>query len=284
MSRPGLPKAMWFIPVVGSLIVAAGRLLRYMRDIMSANVYETGVTYEYPEDFDEDEYTHFISGEEVEEQRDKAEEGTVEGQQGLKGMLELNILRQFVREKVIPYFKGQRDSANGGDHFSVLILLEEPLSSLSGVWTFRPLTDAGTPHVDSKQRTCPSRNMYGNYVVARPQMHRVNQILRIIMLQKVPEIYYEHAEVLLLNEFETLCKMFGRETKVIILFSLLFPCDRCTSELVQKFGHGFRAERPSVQRVVLVFVLFWHRMPFEENWGNFERLKESGFDIVRLHM
>lgn len=296
------PKALWLLPAtLGSMVifVAVGKFLRYMRDVMSANIYETGVIYDHPEDFDEDEHTHF-SLDEAKEQCG-AEKGQLRGKGGFKGVqlgtnrenklhreLELDSLRHFVRSKVIPYFQNQRDSVNGGNHFTVLILLEDSLTSLSGDWAFKPLTDTGTPHVDSRYRTRPPRDMYDNYVVARPQLHRVSKVLKRILFHRVPEVYYEHAEVMLVNEFDTLCEVFeahhGRETKVIILFSWLFPCDRCTSELVQKFGRGFRADHPVVQRVVLVFTVFWCRMPFEENWENFERLRDGGLDVVRVHV
>lgn len=299
------PKALWLLPAsLGSMVifVAVGKLLRYMRDVMSANIYETGIIYDYPEDFDEDDHTH-LSVEcwpEAKEQHG-AEKGQQKGEGRFKGIqpgtnrenmhrqLELDSLRHFVRRKVIPYFQNQRDSVNGGDHFAVLILLEGSLASLStGDWeAFKPLMDTGTPHVDSRHRTRPPRNMYDNYVVARPQLHRVSKVLRQILFHRVPEVFYEHAEVMLLNEFDTLCEVFeehhGCEAKVIILFSWLFPCSRCTSELVHKFGHEFRTEHPAVQRVVVVFAVYWCRMPFEENWENFKRLRDGGLDVVRVN-
>lgn len=291
------PRELWLLPAaLGSVIlfVAAGRLLRYMRDVMSANIYETGVVYDYPEDFNEDDHTYFGLRERLRE-----EGGTNEGRKGhemgegaLNGGLlgrsrgtntELNILRRFIRNEVIPNFQNQRDSVHGGNHFTVLILLE---NCLSGNWTFKPLSSTGAPYVDSRYCTRPPRDIYDNYVVARPQLHRVNNVFRTILFRKVPEIFYEHAEVMLVKEFDTLCEMFEAsrrcETKVIILFSWLFPCDRCTGELVKKFGREFRTKHPAVERVVLVFAVFWHRMPFDENWKNFERVKESGFDVVRV--
>lgn len=302
-----IPKVLWLLPAtLGSVIlfVATGKLLRYFRDVMSANIYETGVIYDYPEDFDENDHTYFSVGccpEQEEESLRTRLEGRGAGIGGLgnghkgegpKGggrrthKEELNILRHFVRNAVIPNFEDQRDSIHGGNHFTVLILLENSLTSLSENWAFKPLTSEGTPYVDSRYPTYPPRNIYENYVVARPQLHRVSKILRRILFYKVPEIYYEHAEVMLLNEFDTLCEMFEAsrrcKTKVIILFSWLFPCQRCTSKLVEKFGQKFRMERPAVQRVILVFAVFWCRMPFEENWKNFERLKNNSFDVVRV--
>ena len=290
------PASLWVLPapLVGVLVlVVAGKLFKYLRDVTSANIYETGVVYDYPEEFDEEEHTHFnLEGGPEEEPLDteespKRREGGPKGvQMGTNKGSELDILRHFVRKKVIPHFQKQRNPKHGGDHFAVLLLLEDSLTSLSGDWTFKPLTETGSPYVDSRYRTRPPSNMYDNYIVARPQLHKVCSFVRKILFDRVPEIYYEHAEVMLLNEFDTICEMFeahrGRKTKVIILFSWLFPCDRCTNNLVQKFGCGFRAERPAVQRVVLVFAVFWHRMPFEENWKNFGKLRESGFDVVRL--
>lgn len=290
------PVSLWVLPVsLGGVLVlvAAGQLFRYMRNITSANIYETGVVYDYPGDFDEEEHTHFGSGSDPEEELLEQErgEGRPRGVQvGTNKRSEVDILRHFVRNEIIPYFQEQRHPAHGGNHFAVLVLLEDSLSSLSADWTFKPLTDTGTPHVDSHYSTRPPRNMYNNYIVARPQLHKVNPFLRRMLrlfYDRVPEIFYEHAELMLLNEFDTLCEMFeahcGSKAKVIILFSWLFPCDRCTSHLVQKFGRDFRANCPDVQRVVLVFAVYWVRMPFEENWKNFERLTESGFDVVRLH-
>lgn len=291
------PSELWLLlAALGSvllLVSSAGRLGRYLRDVLSANIYETGVVYDYPEDFNADDHTHFTSGD-----RSEKDQGKNKGWKVGKGALnrgplggvdgngELNILRHFISNAVFPDFQNQRDAVHGGNHFAVLILLEKSLHSLSGDWSFRPLKSTGAPYIDSRYRMHPPRKMYGNYVVARPQLHKVNKILRTILFRKVPDIFYEHAEAMLVNEFDTLCEMFEascrHETKVIILFSLLFPCDRCTGELVKKFGHRFRTRHPAVQRVILVFALFWHRIPFDENWRNFERLKQSGFDIVRV--
>lgn len=358
-------------------LVAMGEFLRYMRDVMSANIYETGVVYEYSDDFTEDEHTHFHSevvsmavkgqdlegptgeqgktmgeegqeelkwgqgepkgeqgrpmGEERKEEGPKGEqgiqegpkggqgipmveEGQEEGQDGPKGEQggpmgeeeqqaprvklreptvtqgnreELDRLRHFVRNEVIPKFRHQRDHVNGGNQFSLLLLLEEPLAdSLSSEWNFKPLTDRGTPCVDSRYSTRPPRDLYENYVVARPQLHRVHRILRRLLFYKVPEVFYEHSEVMLVNEFDALWGTFearrGGTPKVVIVFSWLFPCDRCTSELVKKLGCEFREQHPAVQRVILAFVIFWHRMPFEENWKNFKRLQADRFDVVRV--
>lgn len=292
------PKALWLLPAaLGSmaLFVAAGKLLSYLRDVMSANIYETSVIHDYPEDFNEDDHTSFSSGERPGEEEgrrgqkdgEKGEGALNGGRLGRTGNNELDILRQFIRNKVIPEFQNQRDSVHGGNHFTVLILLENSsLHCLSGDWTFKPLRSTGAPYVDSRYRTRPPRDLYENYVVARPQLHRVNKILRTLLFHKVPEIFYEHAETMLLSEFDVILEMFEArrrcETKVIILFCWLFPCDRCTGELIRKFGHGFRTKHPAVQRVILVFAIFWCRMPFEKNWENFERLKESGFDVVRV--
>lgn len=262
-----------------ALLVTIGKLVRYARDVFSANIYEVGVIYEYEENFDEDEHTHF--------NRDEGTEGEHGGMVRPEGKdKELDVLRGFIRDKVVHLFKHQCDPVHGGNHFAVLVLLDTPLVSLSEKWPFSPLTSTGTPYVDSRYRTRPPRNLYGNYVVARPQKHRVNNILRRFLFYKVPEIYYEHAETFLLDEFNSLFKVFEADGKcqarVVIMFSWLFPCDHCTGELIRRFGCKFRADHPAIQRVILVFAVFWRRMPFGMNWKNFERLRDNGFDVVRV--
>lgn len=261
--------------LVGSLVLfhATGKLLGYMRAVLSANIYETGVIYEYDEDFDEDEHTFFCSSPDG----DKG---------GLGAVKELKSLHFFVRNQVIPLFKDQCDEKNGGDHFATLILFSQPLSSLSENWIgFDPLASDGRPHVDSRHRTRPPRHLYGNYVVARPQLRRVPKILRTLAFRKIPEVFYEHAEEMLVDEFDALREAFeaiNDRICVVVLFSWLFPCDHCAGRMIEKFGPDFRQRYPHVQRVVLTFAVYWRRMPFEKNWENFIRLKRNGFDIVRV--
>ena len=275
-----LPLPLRALTAVGGvvLLVAIGKLVKYARDVFSANIYEVGVIYDYEEDFDEDEHTHFgQAGTEV-------EHGEMVGPEGRDK--ELDVLRGFIRDRVVHLFKQQRDPEHGGNHFAVLILLDVPLASLSEKWPFSPLTSTGTPYVDSRYCTRPPRSLYGNYVVSRPQKHQVSNIFRRLLFYKVPEVYYEHAEMFLLDEFNSLFKVFDADGKsharVVIMFSWLFPCDRCTGELVRRFGHKFRADYPAIQRVILVFAVFWRRMPFDMNWKNFERLRDNGFDVVRV--
>lgn len=253
------------------------RLFLYMRALMSANIYETGVIYEYEDNFDEDEHSFFSS----------VNQGELGGASSRE---EMRTLRHFIIKELIPNFKHQRDEENGGSQFAVLLLLDSPLSALSRNWTFEPLTGNGRPHVNSRYCTRPPRSLYGNYVVARPQMHKVSKTLRKLLLPifMTPEYFYEHAETILLKEFEILREKFEAErnqrTRCVILFSWLFPCQRCTEEIIKRFGAGSFRNRTThhIQRVVIVFAVYWRRIPLSENWKNLTRLRDNGFDIVRV--
>lgn len=255
-------------------VFVAWKLVKYTRSVLSANAYETGDVYdhEYEEDFNEEEHTHFSP-------TDKA--GSIE----TSSERDLRILREFICNKIIPNFKHHRVSSDR--HFAILLLLDDSLSTLSENWEFKPQTKHSNPQVDSEYCTRPSRDIYGNHVVACPQLHRVCPLLRRLLqlFFKVPSYFYEHAEEMLLTEFDILKEKFeaeGRFETNIILFSWLFPCNLCTNKIIKKFGREFRAKNPAVQQVIIVFVSFWRRMPFEENWNSFEKLKANGFDIVRV--
>ena len=257
-----------------ALFYVTGKLIRYLSAALSANIYENGIIYPYRQDFDEDEHTHFSP----------LSRGREQG--CLSSREELNVLRCFIRNRVIPAFRHHHDEIHGGNHFATLILLDRPLESLSEDWVFRPLSQNGRPYIDPRYQTRPPCHLYGNYVVARPQLHRVPAVLRALTFQRVPEIFYEHAEEMLVNEFDFLRESFeanGNRISVIVVFSWLFPCDRCTSLAIEKFGLEFRQRHSNIQRVILTFAIFWRRMSFDENWKNFERLKRNGFDVVRVN-
>ena len=197
---------------------------------------------------------------------------------------ELEILQSFIAERVIPDFKEHH--GEGTQHFAVLILLDQPLSSLTQNWCYAPLNIHGRPYIDPVYNTQPPRHLYGNYVVAHPELCLPYRIVRRLFFDKLPryKYYYNHAEEMLASEFDSLRLKFEREglreTKIVILFSWLFPCDNCTTLLIEKFGPDFRRRNPTIVRVILTFAMYWKRMPYEQSRRNFERLKENQFDIV----
>lgn len=234
---------------------------------MSGNIYKHGEIYEHDEEFDEDKHSHFNQ----------------------PNSEEMETLRQFICDRVIPNFKDHRHEEYGGPQFAVLVLLNGPITDLtSGNWDFRPLTENGRPCVDSRYLTQPQQELYQNYVVARPQVHRIDPIWRRLTFFYVPERYYEHAEEMLVNEFDRLRASFacceGRSDvmRCVIVFSWLFPCDECTSQMIRKWGPSFREENPTLQRVIIAFRVYWRRASPENCQRNRERLKENGFDILRV--
>lgn len=237
---------------------------------------DSRVVYSYEGEYQEEQHTHFRTGVREEECEEEEERASVEE--------ELRILRTFVRQDIVPSFKEHH--GEGTRHFAVLLLLDKPLSSLAEDWHYRPLMSHGRPYVDPRFSTQPPRELYGNYVVAHPELCRPYRILRGIFFNTLPKYkyYYDHAEEMLFEEFDALQSAFergqGQKVKFVILFSWLFPCDRCTDKVIKKFGAEFRRANPNIQRVIVVFALYWRRIPLEQNWRNFKRLKESGFDIV----
>lgn len=271
MRPPYLQNLIGITAALGSIgvFLIVRKLLNYVSYVLSAGIY-TGKVYdeEYEGGFDPEVHTHFTTPPNKDAGR------------------ELEILRDFICKEVIPKFKDHHEEESGGRHFVVLILLADSLSSLADDWKFKPLTESGQPYVDPSHLTRPPRQLYGNYIVAHPQRCSVNHWLTF--LNFIPKFYYKHAEEILLGEFDILHGKFrteeNREAECIILFSWLFPCDWCTSDIINRFGCGFRVKNPAVQRVVIVFAIYWRRIPFQRNWRNFLRLKENGFDIVRIKL
>ncbi len=258
-----------FYQTVYSLI----KLASYICAVRSANIYETGRIYQYDEDFNEDDHSYY-------------QNTFREGARG-EGMLTkeyLDSLRHFTCNELIPNFKDQRDEINGGKHFCVLLLLDHPISELSHTEksVFDPLRH-NKPYVDSNFCSAPKRELYGNYVVTRPQFHRVNDFLRrVLFFSTVPEIYYEHAEDIALNEFDILKGSFKKFARSVILFTWLFPCDSCTLKIVNKLGPSFREANPGIDHVIIVFAIYWRRLPVEVNENNRNKLIDAGCDIVRV--
>ena len=251
---------------IGALFLVR-KLFSYIKNVRSSS----NIMYDYEQEFRQEEHTHI----------------THEGEAGEGDTMiesELKILQSFIAERVIPDFKEHH--SEGTRHFAVLVLLDQPLLSLTKNWHFAPLTAQGRPYIDPVYNTRPPRHLYGNYVVAHPELCLPYRIVRRVLFDKLPRYnyYYNHAEAMIINEFDSLRRKFeseeNRETKIVILFSRLFPCDNCTTLLIEKFGQEFRHCNPTIKRVVLTFATYWKRIPYEQNRRNFERLKESQFDIV----
>ena len=174
---------------IGALFLVR-KLFSYIKNVRSSS----NIMYDYEQEFHQEEHTHI----------------THEGEAGEGDTMiesELKILQSFIAERVIPDFKEHH--SEGTRHFAVLVLLDQPLLSLTKNWHFAPLTAQGRPYIDPVYNTRPPRHLYGNYVVAHPELCLPYRIVRRVLFDKLPRYnyYYNHAEAMIINEFDSSAKV-----------------------------------------------------------------------------
>ena len=121
--------------------------------------------------------------------------------------------------KLVEKFKDQRE--RGSYEFAVLVLSQEEIATIEKT-SFWLRNGALTNRIYS---TYPSDYFLGNFIVSRPDGR--------------------HAEVLLMNRFNSLWARQSHYCKTILLYSWLLPCNSCARRIADVLG-PYAGERKTI--------------------------------------
>ena len=173
----------------------------------------------------------------------------------------LLALHVFIADRIIPAFQHQRQR---GYQFAVLLLIPESdvhnINNLSH-WLWPMDNIHGLPLVNSANRYCPNRQLYRNYVSARPQgaLHSEDTLL--------DELPY------LRDAFEN---HYGSVPSCIILYSWMMPCPYCTMRICQTFQD---INIP----VIVAYTIDWPKISADDNERSRNQLRAAGIRVERIN-
>ena len=162
-----------------------------------------------------------------------------------------NHFRDFVVQKVIPYFNDQRASAY---QFAVVILLSKNDFENISRTRFTPNL-RGKPILDKTVSVMPQdHTKYGNYIVARPSSNSCHSEEEIFGHQcSVTDSPFSH----LWNTYVE--RNHGAYPKCIFIYSWNLPCSRCTDVIIR----SLREEPYNRVSVIVAHTRFWDRSESE---------------------
>ena len=170
-------------------------------------------------------------------------------------------IKRFIVREVIPRAEGQKTS---WQHVTLILLAQSETENLL-TFQFKPSKNATLP-IDSGKPFIPQKHEFNNYIVARPDQN----------------IFSNHAEKIILDEFEDLLEAFRRKNKEhpssIILYSWIMPCTTCTINIIHTLANrGFK---------VIVAYTIHYRYDIEskeQQEANRERLKQAGVMVQHIY-
>ena len=175
-------------------------------------------------------------------------------------------LRRFISEAVIPKAEGQRTSWQ----FAVLVLLARSETKRPQTFQFKPNKNSRLP-IDPSKPFIPAKSEFNNYIVARPEQDVLNRITEYYRIK-----FSQHAEKIVVDEFEDLLLAYVRENKEdlggIILYSWVMPCTECTNKIIDTLAG----------RKLKVTVAYTLRCKLESEriqHANRERLRQAGATV-----
>ena len=155
-----------------------------------------------------------------------------------------NGFRDFIIERIIPDFSGQRKI--GYYQFAVVVLLSE--SDLMNIkqMSFIPSNYWGKPILDKTVPLMPQDSAeYGNYMVARPS-NQYHSEVKLFGGIDSPFNHLWHTYVKHNN---------GAYPKCIVIYSWNFPCSDCTDSIIKSLK-----EKPyNSVSVVVAHTAFWKK-------------------------
>ena len=174
----------------------------------------------------------------------------------------------FIIEKIIPYFYGQR---NKNYQFAVVMLLSESDFENICQSSFIP-SDSGKPILNSSFPVMPrDKEDYGNYIVARPFSSNYNSEEEIFGKNSVIDSPFSHL-------WNTYIERSGAYPKCILIYSWNLPCTRCTEAIIRSLG-----EEPynSVSVIVAHTYVWMSESPLDRN-KNREKLKNKNITVQEV--
>ena len=158
--------------------------------------------------------------------------------------VQYNGFRDFIIERIIPDFSGQRKI--GYYQFAVVVLLSE--SDLMNIkqMSFIPSNYWGKPILDKTVPLMPQDSAeYGNYMVARPS-NQYHSEVKLFGGIDSPFNHLWHTYVKHNN---------GAYPKCIVIYSWNFPCSDCTDSIIKSLK-----EKPyNSVSVVVAHTAFWKK-------------------------
>ena len=164
---------------------------------------------------------------------------------------------------VIPKAEGRRTSWQ----FAVIILLAKKETKSPQTFQFKPVslsTDSSKPFV-------PTKSELNNYMAARPEQDLLKRVAEYCKMKTS-----QHAEKIVLSEFEDLLLAYSRENKEalggIVLYTWSMPCTECTTQIIDTLA-GRKL------KVTLAYTLRCQRESEKVQESNRERLRGAGVTI-----
>ena len=178
-----------------------------------------------------------------------------------------NNFRNFIKNRIIPSFKGQR--VPGKNQFAVLLLLSErDLADITSM-SFNPHNYLNQPLVDKSYLYMPrdSESQIGNYIVARPshnEWHSEDVIFSALI-----------SSSLFSRLWDAYKKYNGHSPKCILLYSWNLPCSRCTKLIIRSLN-----DRPySETSVIVAYNAHWS----DETEFILKMFENERIDVVRCY-
>ena len=176
----------------------------------------------------------------------------------------------FVIDKIIPYFLGQRRRAY---QFAVVVLLSE--NNFDNIYQtgFTPSrSDSGKPIIDNDYISMPrDRTEYGNYIVARPLSNSYHSEEEIFGQHSVTDSPFSHL-------WSSYVKHADAYPKCILIYSWNLPCSRCTEVIIR----SLREEPYNKVGVIVAHTQLWPSEILSENKNNRENLTHNNITVQQV--
>ena len=174
----------------------------------------------------------------------------------------------FIIQKIIPYFNGQR---NRSYQFAVVVLLSESdLDNLCQT-SFIP-SDSGKPILNKNFSAMPQdREDYGNYIVARPFSNSYHSEEEIFGKYSVTDSPFSHL-------WSAYVERNDEDPKCILIYSWNLPCTRCTEAIIRSLGK----EPYNSVCIIVAHTRFWELESVSDRNKNREKLVSKNITVQQV--
>ena len=187
-----------------------------------------------------------------------------------------NHFREFIVEKIIPYFNCQR-KANHLQFAVVLLLSESDLANIKQT-RFSPSDAFGRPIVNNSFSLMPQDpSKYGNYIVARPSIRYHSEVKLFEQCSEMTDTPFNHL-------WRGYVERNRAYPKCVLIYSWYLPCSHCTDVIIKSLGE----EPYNRVSVVVAHTAVWSKETVWDHENSKEKLKSKNIAVeqvpYRIHL